>query len=58
MSLSKIAWCYVNSEFPDAYCLLWNRYYDNGLATEVPEILLTQDRKAVETDGITELSIH
>ena len=58
MSLSAIVGCYINNEFPNAYCLLWNKEYNNALATEVPELLMTEMRRVVETDGCTELSVH
>lgn len=58
LSLNEIVGCYINDEFPNAYCLLWNKEYNNALATEVPELIMTEMRKVVETDGISELSIH
>lgn len=58
LSLSAIASCYINNEFPNAYCLLWNKEYNNALATEVPELVMTEMRKVVETDGIANITVH
>ena len=58
MGLSEIVSCYVNNEFPNAYCLLWNKAINNALATEVPELIMTEMRKVVETDGITNITVH
>ena len=58
LSLQSIIGCYINNEFPNAYCLLWNKEYNNALATEVPELLMTEMRKVVETDGVADLAIH
>lgn len=58
LNLQSIISCYINNEFPNAYCLLWNKEYNNALASEVPELLMTEMRKVVETDGIADLTIH
>ena len=58
LSLQSIIGCYINNGFPNAYCLLWNKEYNNALATEVPELLMTEMRKVVETDGVADLAIH
>jgi hypothetical protein len=58
LSLQNIIGCYINNEFPNAYCLLWNKEYNNALATEVPDLLMTEMRKVVETDGVADLAIH
>lgn len=59
LDLNSIIRCYQNNKFPNAYCLLWNQAIHKALATEVPEIIVTEmKRKVVEIDGGTKLSIY
>ena len=57
-SLNEIISYYKNDKFPNAYCLLWNREWHKGLATEYPKIIKCENGKVVEIDGITEPPIH
>lgn len=57
-SLPEIILYYKNNKFPNAYCLLWNKVNHDGLATEQGKILMCENGKVVETDGITKPTIH
>ena len=59
LDLNSIIRCYQNNEFPNAYCLLWNKTIHSALATEVPEIVITEKtRKVVEIDGGTKFPVY
>lgn len=59
LDLNSIIRCYRNDKFPNAYCLLWNQTIHDALATEVPEIVVTEKRrKVVEIDGSTKFPVY
>ena len=59
LDLNSIIRCYQNDKFPNAYCLLWNQTIHNALATEVPELIITEmRRKVVEIDGGTSIPVY
>ncbi len=59
LNIGVIARCYKNNSFPDSYCLVTDSLdAERSLATEVPEIVQTENRKVVNTDGVTRFIIH
>lgn len=59
MGINDIARAYRTNSFPDSYCLVTSSLENlSALATENIEILETQNRKVVMTDGVTKFYIH
>lgn len=59
MNIGAIARCYKNNSFPDSYCLVTSSLdVNSSLATEVPEIVKTENERMVNVDGITNFIIH
>ena len=59
MSIGNIANAYRLNSFPDSYCMVTSSLEDlNALATENIQILETQNRRVVLTDGCSRFYIH
>lgn len=57
-SLNEIIFYYKNDKYPNAYCLLWNKERHDALATEDAKMLVCENGKVVETDGISKPAIY
>ena len=58
LGLQSIIGCYINNEFPNAYCLLTNSVESvDILSTENTRLIETQNERLVRKDG-TRIIIH
>ena len=59
LSANDIVHCYKENDFPNAYCLLWNKeQLVDLITTQRNKVVATQREKGVAKDGITEFPVY
>ena len=58
MSMNRIVECYKSGNFPNAYCLLWNKEQNvELLATETDRSIVTEEREGIARNGVPRIHI-
>lgn len=59
IDLTKITNAYKTNNFPNAYCLLWNKEQNvELLASERGDYIFQENRKGIGLNGSTELNLY